>query len=592
MYEGNFFLTKQAGKRRPLLLPITPPCKILDPHHLHNFWGASPSLDLQAVASAARDAVGSSCDARDEAEPGDRPFAAFLIGAGDPRHVITTLARSRRHGGECKLMSFHIFESTMPEIARHVLLLAVLMTDDSPPTERCERFLEILMNARVRVSTAEYIERIAERLNRVACAVFAGEIGTVLDDPFSQIFDLSFLKFRERDDLLDVFHSWSRQGEPSKRHDEFDMERAWERRCRRFYGERYDHRKNMVDWDYNTRLVQEGASVIHFSHFAQWRLTGIGFPVRESIYPEMNRTLVTRSCGITKEYIDRNMQDHGCSVQSKGYWGDLLSGPYFSFGIEAEEPELFRVSNKQHVKNAVQVSEYNVAACIFEMRTGVPWKVVMGRRPGMGQDDAMYDADIINAWGSEDECFPPVPPGCCSQATENGENDENGGAPRKQLLWRDRSRSYAEYWKRLRVILTGPGDLEKVLTSRAIKLNNGGFDCITVGAWHALKLLPELGPTARRWKGPGTTPGILIVEGAKYLVFMDKKTVANFTTKIGELATRAGFRPVPAKVPEKDANWTTTKPLKDFGTSAETSTPVEPGILCGVDDVHRVFVAI
>ena len=254
---------------------------------------------LQAVASAARDAVGSSCDARDEAEPGDRPFAAFLIGAGDPRHVITTLARSRRHGGECKLISFHIFESTMPEIARHVLLLAVLMTDDSPPTERCERFLEILMNARVRVSTAEYIERIAERLNRVACAVFAGEIGTVLDDPFSQIFDLSFLKFRERDDLLDVFHSWSRQGEPSKRHDEFDMERAWERRCRRFYGERYDHRKNMVDWDYNTRLVQEGASVIHFSHFAQWRLTGIGFPVRESIYPEMNRTLVTRSCGIT-----------------------------------------------------------------------------------------------------------------------------------------------------------------------------------------------------------------------------------------------------------------------------------------------------
>ena len=73
---------------------------------------------------------------------------------------------------------------------------------------------------------------------------------------------------------------------------------------------------------------------------------------------------------------------------------------------------------------------------------------------------------------------------------------------------------------------------------------------------------------------------------------MGKKTVANFTTKIGELATRAGFRLVPAKVPEKDANWTTAKPQKDIGTSAETSTPAEPGILCGVDDVHRVFVAM
>ena len=55
------------------------------------------------------------------------------------------------------------------------------------------------MNVRVRVSTAEYIERTAKRLNRVACAVFAGEIGTVLDDPISQIFDLSFLKFQEND---------------------------------------------------------------------------------------------------------------------------------------------------------------------------------------------------------------------------------------------------------------------------------------------------------------------------------------------------------------------------------------------------------
>ena len=113
--------------------------------------------------------------------------------------------------------------------------------------------------------------------------------------------------------------------------------------------------------------------------------------------------------------------------------------------------------------------------------------------------------------------------------------------------------------------------------------------CAHVGAWHALKLLPKLGTTASRRKGPGTAPGILIVEGAKYLVFMDKKTVANFTTKIGDLATRAGFRPVPAKVPEKDAKLTTTKPQKDFGTSAETSTPVEPGILCGVDDVHHVL---
>ena len=93
--------------------------------------------------------------------------------------MITTVARSRRHGGRDNVMSFHVFESTMAETARHMLLLTVLMTDDSPPAERCERFLEILMNSSVRESTAEYIERIAERLERVTCAVFAGEIDTV-----------------------------------------------------------------------------------------------------------------------------------------------------------------------------------------------------------------------------------------------------------------------------------------------------------------------------------------------------------------------------------------------------------------------------
>ena len=96
--------------------------------------------------------------------------------------------------------------------------------------------------------------------------------------------------------------------------------------------------------------------------------------------------------GTTKDHIDRNMQERGRSVLSEGYWGDLVSGPFFSFGIEAEEPELFRVANRQHVKNAVEVSEYNVASCMFEMRTGVPWKTVMRRRPGMEQDDAMCDA--------------------------------------------------------------------------------------------------------------------------------------------------------------------------------------------------------
>lgn len=43
--------------------PPTPPMSI-DPHHVHNFWGASPALDLQAAAAAARAAAAAGRDSR------------------------------------------------------------------------------------------------------------------------------------------------------------------------------------------------------------------------------------------------------------------------------------------------------------------------------------------------------------------------------------------------------------------------------------------------------------------------------------------------------------------------------------------------
>lgn len=55
----------------------------------------------------------------------------------------------------------------------------------------------------------------------------------------------------------------------------FDMAAAWEGRCRKWYGDRYDFRTNLVDWDYHMRLAQRGTpfmdpaagSIIHFYHF-------------------------------------------------------------------------------------------------------------------------------------------------------------------------------------------------------------------------------------------------------------------------------------------------------------------------------------
>ena len=129
----------------------------LDPHHVHNFWGVSPALDLCDVVRRCR---ADQATAEEEAPPdaSDAPFSALLVGTNDPRHIVTTLARARRHFGPAlgeRSLKFHVYESTMAEAARHVLLLCVLMSDDLPPSERVERFLEIFMNATLRESTAE-----------------------------------------------------------------------------------------------------------------------------------------------------------------------------------------------------------------------------------------------------------------------------------------------------------------------------------------------------------------------------------------------------------------------------------------------------
>jgi dynein assembly factor 3 len=158
-----------------------------------------------------------------------------------------------------------------------------------------------------------------------------------------------------------------------------------DRRSRKYYDDRFDFRKNVVDWDYHMRVEAAGAGVIHFKHFLQWRLAGVGYPVREATYPAPNRTLVGYAAGRTKEFKDRNGEDNGRSVASRGFWGDILNSPYHAYGTMAEEPSLFKVANRQHVKNAVEVSDFNVAANLFEMRAGVPWT---SRLAGGGADQA------------------------------------------------------------------------------------------------------------------------------------------------------------------------------------------------------------
>lgn len=40
----------------------------------------------------------------------------------------------------------------------------------------------------------------------------------------------------------------------------------------------------------------------------------------------------------------------GDKVAVRGYWGDIVSSPYLSFGIESDDKSLLKTQNGQHIK--------------------------------------------------------------------------------------------------------------------------------------------------------------------------------------------------------------------------------------------------
>jgi hypothetical protein len=56
----------------------------------------------------------------------------------------------------------------------------------------------------------------------------------------------------------------------------------------------------------------------------------------------------------------RQLRDVGRSVSAYGFWADILNGPYHAFGTVADDPRLFKITNKQFVHTAVDVAEHNL----------------------------------------------------------------------------------------------------------------------------------------------------------------------------------------------------------------------------------------
>ncbi|XP_030851161.1 dynein assembly factor 3, axonemal [Strongylocentrotus purpuratus] len=302
------------------------------------FWGFSSALDLQDKDVLTRIRDVSLDDAADDV------IQILLIGSGDMRHLLTTIARAWRH--RKRKLKFYITEGNLELYVRQLLLLHLLL---EPPREmglqeKTEFFLEIFGNTLIRQQVSDYIVSRSNELLRMVTDV----------DYLSQrmpAVHLSALKFKERDQMEAIL-KFLRNPDPRTA----DIAKFWDNRLRKHLEVRYDSRKGAYDWDYSMKLADRGKGVMNNREYAYWRQTGIAFGLREADYNIQNRTLV--SGAIIRKGGERRAE--------RGYWGDIVCSPYLSYGIESEEESFFKKSNGIYTKTSQEVSVYNILSLLHE----------------------------------------------------------------------------------------------------------------------------------------------------------------------------------------------------------------------------------
>lgn len=225
---------------------------------IHGFWGLSSTFDCSAACDSVRPASTRGSPGAAEGDPG--VLRVLLVQPGDVRHVMATVTRRlRTQRKEVRGIHFYVLESPMEVLARDLLLWEVFMDFEIPIRQRANLFLEIYGNSKVQDRTSRYLDRLGSRM-----VDLVSKGSSTLD-----LIDLSFLKYREKDDLESIFKSYSRSTV-------FDTDGLRNQRMRGYYAERYDSRRAMFDWDYQYGL-HDGASLIHIRLFRDWRESGIAF---------------------------------------------------------------------------------------------------------------------------------------------------------------------------------------------------------------------------------------------------------------------------------------------------------------------------
>ncbi|KAK7919683.1 hypothetical protein WMY93_010967 [Mugilogobius chulae] len=413
------------------------------------WWGFSPSRNLLATGPIQN---------KEETN-------ILLVGSGDPRHILKTIAglpdKHRLH--------VYVMENTMEVVARQMLMLYLsLMPEDTMGlSEKTEVFLEIFGNSEVRSGTAETLRRAASQLIL--------SVSETMEEATHLCLDSSLLKFKERDELVRIFKQWIQpEYSASRRPAPILMSKVWDYRVRQHLGTRYDSKTGCFDWDLTMKLHEKGGRLIHKHQYSQWREGGVAFEMREGVYQALNPTLLS----------SRVFSQKGSKVAVTGYWGDIVSSPYLSFGIETDDKSLLKTQNGQHIKTAQDISVANVQTLFQSLYRRQKKPSAPDEDKQVSFTESVTTKDLMHLDGISVTFL---------------SMDSLAKMPQKE--------KYSNFFN---VIF------------------------LSVGCVH------QLGPALRQIAAPDA---VLVVELAKFILDLNKEQESGFTKKVKDIALESGFEP-------------------------------------------------
>jgi len=352
----------------------------MDAIGVHSFWGFSPALDLQQVHRTVFGAPLPPGMAGGGDVPGAplAPLRVLCVSPGDIRHVLKTVAQRRRHSD--RPVHVYLYERTPEVLARHLILLAAATDWAVPLRQRAATWLELFGNALVQARTSRYL---TDTLLPAVEKLLVGEEDKA-PEPLRSAVDVMQLKSKQRDEL-DAFLRTCRDGAPC------DMAAWRDQRCRNHYGTRFDFRNNLIDWDYQA-VIRPSAGCIHFSQYRDWRNTGVGFEYGDQTYDVPNRTMASYAEG----------RERGSSVMRRGFWGDVVVGPYHAVGTVAYVPTDAEVAMSTRCAEAAHATAITPAASSDLTAADTATPALGSPVAGEGEGEGEADAADAGAGGGDD----------------------------------------------------------------------------------------------------------------------------------------------------------------------------------------------